>query len=204
MSIHAKTRRQHQADEKQGVDAQGEAHLFALGPPAEIEGGEFGSDRLDHALAEVIGQADAEHHHGDTDGHEVDARQIADDGVHDAQQRADQPGRDHAQPGSDGDEQGLVDAERASQVPEPLGADFAADGVGGHRPHHERSFQAEIDTSRPLGDAFAQTDEEERRADADRAAEQGQSQGREVNALPDRTVRKERIHAGATSFASRG
>ena len=67
-----------------------------------------------------------------------------------AQQRAGTAGREHAEP------------RRARQV---RGA------VGAHRAHHQIAFEPEIDAAAALGDALAEADEQERRADAQRAAE---------------------------------
>ena len=66
------------------------------------------------------------------------------------EERADDARREHAEPG------------RAGQI---------GGAVAAHRAHHQGAFEAEIDAAASLGDAFAEADEQERRADAHRAAE---------------------------------
>ena len=70
-----------------------------------------------------------------------------------AEQGAGDAGREHAQPG------------RAGQV---------GDGVADHGAEDEGAFEAEIDAAALLGQALAEADEQERRADADGAGEDGQ------------------------------
>ena len=72
------------------------------------------------------------------------------DGVQRAQRGADDAGGKNAEPGRAGEIGGAVAA---------------------HRAHHQRAFEAEIDAARAFGDAFAEADEQERRADAHGAAE---------------------------------
>ena len=48
------------------------------------------------------------------------------------------------------------------------------DGVADHRAEDERAFEAEIDAAGLLGDGLAEADEDERRRDADGAAEHGE------------------------------
>ena len=80
-------------------------------------------------------------------------RQLADIAMDGAEQRAGDPGGQHAQPG------------RAGEV---------GDGVAGHGAEDQRAFEAEIDASRFLRQALAEADEEEGRRDADGAREHGE------------------------------
>src|SRR6516162_810563 len=75
--------------------------------------------------------------------------------------------------------------EAGGEHAEPRRAEEIGNAIGAHRAHHQRAFEAEIDAARTLGDAFAETDEEKRRGDADGAAEHGERHGPE----PDRRVR---------------
>src|SRR5262249_15570087 len=127
-------------------------------------------------------QTDAEDHHGEADGDGVDPRPVAQPGVQCA----------HQQPG-----------ERGNQDAEPRRAGQVADGVGGHRAHDQRPFEAEIDPPGLLGDALPEADEQERGPDADRTAEDGQRQGPEPELVhvvtPSWTPAARRVGCGGVS-----
>ncbi len=143
-------RRQRHADQEQHVDPQRGADLRDIAPPAEIDRGQPRRGRLDQGFAEIERQAGPEQHQRDADRDVVDARQRADAGMERAEQGTGHACGEHAEPG------------RAREI---------GDAVGAHRAHHQRAFEAEIDAARALGDAFAEADEQERRGDADGAAE---------------------------------
>jgi hypothetical protein len=145
--------REHDADQEQVVDLQRLADLRDAAPPAEVDRSEIGRLGLDEGLAEEEGEASAEQHQADAGGNVVDPRQLADAGVQRAQQQADQCRDQHA---------------------EPRRAAHQRDAVSAHRAHHQCALEAEIDAARALGKALADADEDERRADPDRARQHGQ------------------------------
>ena len=119
---------------------QGRAQLARCDDQSpKLDRGSCGALRLDVRLAEVVGQADAEDHHGDADGDRIDPRPIADTACR----------RPSTGP----------DARRPPDTPSQGRAGLVADGVAGHRAHDQRAFQAEVDAARFLGDAFAQADD---------------------------------------------
>ena len=114
--------------------------------------------RLDQRLAEVEREAGAEQHQRDAGGDVVDARQRAEHAVQQRQRGAGRRGDEHADP------------RRAAQV-------RAAEA--GHRRQHQHAFEAEVDAARLLGQAFAQAHEQERHADAQRAADDRGEKGQQ-------------------------
>ena len=63
----------------------------------------------------------------------------------------------------------------------PGRAALIGDRVAGHGAEDQRAFKPEIDAARPLGQAFAQRHEQERRRNADRAAQHGDGNGPEAD-----------------------
>ena len=161
-------RRDGHPDQEQHIDPERRTHLRNVAPPAEINRRQARGGRLDQRLAEIERQTCPEQHQRDADGDVVHPRQRADTGMERAEQRARDAGRQHPEPG------------RAREI---------GDAIGAHRAHDQRAFEAEIDAPGALGDAFAQADEQERRRNADGAAEYGERDGPES----DRSVRHVRI-----------
>ena len=99
-----------------------------------------------NGLPREKGETDAEQHDGDADGDIVDPRQAAHGGVQGAQQHARKPRNEHAKPG------------RAGQI---------GHAVAAHRAHDQRALKPEVDAPGTLGEALAQTHQQEWGADAD-------------------------------------
>ncbi len=64
---------------------------------------------------------------------------------------------------------------------QPCRAAQACYGVSGHRAGNQNAFQPQVDPAAFLGQAFAQADEQKRRTDADRASQQCQQKGTQVD-----------------------
>ena len=62
-------------------------------------------------------------------------------------------------------------AQAASEHADPGRAAQVGAAEAGHRRQHQHAFEAEVDAARLLGQAFAEADEQERHADAQRAAD---------------------------------
>ena len=104
---------------------------------------------MDVGLPQEKGQPGAEQHHRDPDCDIVDPLEAAEPAVQGAEHHAGQSG---------------------TQDPQPRRPAMQRDGVPGHRAHHQRAFQAQIDAATFLGQAFAQRDKKKWRADPNRSA----------------------------------
>ena len=148
-----------EADHEQRVDLQRRAHLGrVLLQSASDTDGRCGAVGPISGLPRKNARPDAEQHQRDADRDVVDARAGAQPGVQRA--RAATPPRPRASTPSHG---------------EPV---RYGDAVGGHRAHHQRALETQVHAPALLGQALAQADEQERRADADGAAHDRQGDAR--------------------------
>lgn len=72
---------------------------------------------------------------------------------------------------------------RGGKHTDPGGTGEVGDAVAGHRAEHQRAFQPEVDTAGAFRQRFSETDEQEGRGDADRAADDGEGDAPEADAF---------------------
>ena len=120
--------------------------------------------RLDQRLAEEKRQPDAEQHQRDADRDVVDARAAA------------QPAR--------AARRAATPTHARGQHAEPRRAGQVRDAVAAHGAHDQRALEAQVHAAALLGDALAQAHEQERRADAQRAAEHRERHAPEAELVP--------------------